>query len=92
MLEDTAAHKEPEYCATKSLGKPHRVVRGPVHECAVGAKSTVGHNHMYVRVPVGERAVGLDARDDADQEIGLTIECSDRGCYSFRCHTSDVAE
>ncbi len=91
-VEEAAPHEQPEHGAPKRFGEGRRVVRGPGDERTIGAKAAVGHHHMHVRVPIRQRAVRLDARNDADREIGLARERAHGSCDGPSRNAREVAE
>lgn len=53
LVEELAAHEEPEHGAAERLGQPHGVVRGPRHKRAIRLEPAVRDEQMEVRMPVG---------------------------------------
>ena len=62
LVEEAAAHEEPEHGAAEGLAQGGAVIgrpAGPAHEGAVGPETAVGHDEVEMGMPVGQGAVGL---------------------------------
>jgi hypothetical protein len=91
-VEELEAHEQPEHNAAEGLGQPRGVVRGPRHERAIGPEPAVRDEQMEVRMPVGAGALGLEAGDNADREIPLVGQGTNRRGDGARAHARDLAE
>ena len=92
LVEERAAHEQPEHGAAERLGQARGVMHRPRDERAVGPEPAVGHEQVQVRMPVGPRAVRLQTVDDVDRELALTRQRTNGGRDGAGGDAGDVAE
>ena len=93
LVEEAAAHEEPQHGAAEGLAEGGAVVSGPArpaHEGAIGPEANVGHEEMGMAD--GQGALGLERGSDPDAEVVLLGAGAAAGVDDARGHWRQIAQ